>query len=103
MKKILPIFIIALFLSPILVGAISAEPTTIEPDAAIEKITSLVFGALLAVAVIAIIVAGFMFITAQGDPTKVGTAKAMLMYAVVGIVVALLAQGIVNYLREMFQ
>ena len=103
MKKILPIILISLFISPLFIGALTAQPPSIEPDAAIEKITSLIFGALLAVAVIAIIYAGFSFITAQGDPAKVGTARTMLLYAVVGIIVALLAQGIVNFLRDMFQ
>ena len=102
MKKVLSIILVVLFLAPLVSVAITADPPAMEPDAAIERITSLVFGVLLAVAVLAIIYAGFLFITAGGKEESVTTARKMLLYAIIGIVVALLAQGIVNYLREMF-
>jgi Type IV secretion system pilin len=49
------------------------------------------------VAVIMIIVAGFKYITSDGDSNRIGNAKSTLIYAVVGIVIATLAQFIVHF------
>lgn len=46
------------------------------------------------VAVIAIILAGFMFVTAHGDEEKIKTAKKILLYAVIGMVILLGARMI---------
>lgn len=46
------------------------------------------------VAAVFIIIAAFNYLTAQGDPEKVGKAKSMIIYAVIAIVVALLAFSI---------
>ncbi len=46
------------------------------------------------VAVLAIIFAGFMFVTAQGDEEKIKTAKRILLYAAIGIVILLGARVI---------
>jgi phosphoglycerol transferase MdoB-like AlkP superfamily enzyme len=48
------------------------------------------------VAAIFIIIAAFKYLTAQGDPEKVGTARQMVIYAVIAIAVALLALVIQN-------
>lgn len=48
-------------------------------------------------AVIMIIYAGFRYVTAGGDSGKVSNAKATLIYAIIGLVVAGLAQVIVKY------
>ncbi len=55
------------------------------------------FAALIAsLATLMILVAAFMYITSSGDPTKIENAKKTLVWAIVGIVVAFLAYGIVN-------
>ena len=51
-----------------------------------------------AVAVIVIIVAGFMYITSSGDSGKIAKAKNMLTYAVIGIVVIFFAFAITNFI-----
>jgi hypothetical protein len=48
-------------------------------------------------AVIMIIYAGFRYVTAGGDSSKISTAKNTLIYAIVGLVVAGLSQVIVRY------
>lgn len=50
-----------------------------------------------AISVLVIIVAGIMYATSAGDAGRVKKAKDTLMYAVIGLVVALLAYGIVNF------
>lgn len=48
-------------------------------------------------AVIAIIIGGFKFITANGDSSAVNSAKNIILYAVIGLIVALLAWAIVSF------
>lgn len=48
-------------------------------------------------AIIAIILSGFKYITSGGDTNKIASAKNTLIYALVGVVVAVLAQLLVNF------
>lgn len=59
----------------------------------VVKILSYVVGI---AAIIMIVWAGFRYITSGGDSNKVATAKNTLIYALVGIIVAALAQLLVN-------
>lgn len=49
------------------------------------------------VAVIMIMVGGFKYITASGDSSKLGSAKNTIIYAIIGLVIVALAQGIVHF------
>lgn len=48
------------------------------------------------VAVVAIVYAGFLFVTAQGDEKKIATAKSVLLYTVIGIAILLGARLITD-------
>ena len=61
------------------------------------NVINVVLGVLAVVAVIAIILGGVQYMTSQGDPQKVKTAKNTIMYAVMGLVIAILAFAIVNF------
>jgi len=50
-----------------------------------------------AISVIMIIVGGFQYVTSAGDSNKVKTAKSTIMYAVIGVAVALLSYAIVDF------
>jgi hypothetical protein len=50
-----------------------------------------------AIAVIVIIYGGIRYVTSTGDAARVKAAKDTIMYAVVGLIVALLAYAIVNF------
>ena len=56
-----------------------------------------VFGIIGIVAVIMIILGGFTMMTSSGDPGKVKKGKDTILYGVIGLVVALLAFAIVNF------
>jgi hypothetical protein len=56
-----------------------------------------------AVSVIVIIFAGIFYATSGGDATLITKAKNTLLYAVVGLVVAMLAYAIVNYVLNQFK
>jgi len=76
-------------------GTIPTGITT--PGEFIEAITTLtdwLFVILLVVSVIFIVLAGLQFITGGGDPVAVSAARTKLIWAAVGIGVALLARGL---------
>lgn len=62
--------------------------------ALIERLTNWIFIILLTLAVLFIILAAFSYLTAGGDEEKVASAHQKIIYAVVGIAVAFLAQGV---------
>jgi hypothetical protein len=55
-----------------------------------------------AVSVIMLIVGGFRYVLSNGDSTQVTNAKNTILYAVIGIIVALLAYAIVNFVVSSF-
>ena len=63
----------------------------------VKNIISILFWIIGILAVIVIIYAGITFITAAGNPSKVAQAKTMIIYAAIGLVVAILAYAIVNF------
>ena len=48
--------------------------------------------------IIVIVYSGITFITSAGNPSQITRAKTMLLYAVVGLVVSILAYAIVNFI-----
>ncbi len=52
------------------------------------------------VAVLFILLSAFGFITSKGNPEKVAKAKAQLLYAVIGIAVALISYTIIELVRN---
>ena len=66
----------------------------------IEKIIGFIFWIALAIVPIIIIIAGFLFLTSGGDPEKVQTAKKMILYACIGLVIILLAKGIISLIKS---
>lgn len=49
------------------------------------------------IAVVMVMVSGLKYMTSQGDANAVASAKNTLIYAIIGIVIAVLAQVIVKY------
>ena len=108
MKKI---FVVSLF-SVVLSGMIASQalaiaplptdrdpiPTGITTAAgfidALEILTDWLFVILVVISVIFIILAGLQFITGGGDPAAVSMARTKLIWAAVGIGVALLSRGL---------
>jgi hypothetical protein len=68
---------------------------------AVNNITSLVVSTLSyiigAVAIIMIILAGFKYVKSGGDSNNVSSAKTTLIYALVGLAIAALAQVLVHF------
>lgn len=58
----------------------------------IKQIADLLFLLVTILAVAAIVYSAFLFLTSAGDPTKTGAAKNWLLYAIVGLVIAVIAR-----------
>ncbi len=50
-----------------------------------------------AIAVLTVVIAGFRFITSQGNPTEVSKARNAIVYAAAGLVIIIFAFSIVNF------
>lgn len=54
------------------------------------------------IAVIMIIVAGFHFVTAIGDPEKINTAKRIILWVLIGLLVILSAEALIEFFKQVF-
>ena len=63
----------------------------------LSTIINVIIGVVGFIAVVMMILGGISFITSQGDAAKVTKAKNTILYGVVGLIVAMLAFAIVNF------
>ncbi len=73
--------------------------TIIGPGGVLDRITNVMFVVAMAVAVIFFIIAGYLFIMAQGEPEKFETAKKTVLYTGIGVIIVLCAKGLVSFLN----
>ncbi len=77
-----------------------------ESDCTISGNVKTVVNALLFVigilAVIMIILGGIRYVTSNGDSSQITSAKNTILYSVIGLIVALLAYAIVNFIVDQF-
>lgn len=80
-------------------GLICADKLPHNTNPSLTPYFNIAFGLLGAIAFLMVVIAGLRYITAsaQGDATKVAESRKMIIYAIVGIVVASLAAAIVNF------
>ena len=101
MKKLL-LFLTTLIIFLSFVSFAEAVVTITNPltadtfEGLIEAISTAIAGLVGGIAVIMLIIAGIYFLTSAGDPIKLQTAKKFLIYAIIGIVIAIIAKVIVN-------
>lgn len=70
---------------------------TTSPTAVVTGIVTWLLGILAIIAVVLVIIAGFMWMTSGGNEEKITTAKNMLRSAIIGLVIILAAYGITLY------
>ena len=68
----------------------------------IDNIINFIFYLAIAIAPIMFIIAGFYFITAAGDPEKINTAKKMILWTLVGLLIVMSAKGLIALFQEIF-
>lgn len=65
----------------------------------VKNVLTILFNFALVLTPIMVVIAGIMFVTAAGDPSRVSRAKQILIWTAVGFVVILVARGLVLVLR----
>jgi hypothetical protein len=68
----------------------------------IQTVVNILLYVLGAIAVIMIVVGGIRYTTSNGEASQIKSAKDTILYSVVGLVVAMLAWAIVNFVVGMF-
>ena len=63
----------------------------------ITTLLNIAFVIIGALAFLMILIAGLRYVMAQGDPGKVAEAKNMVLYSLIGLIIAALAATIVNF------
>lgn len=63
----------------------------------LTQIINVIVGVIGVVAVIVIVIGAILMVVSQGEPGKVARARLTIMYAVIGLVIAILAYAIVNF------
>lgn len=74
-----------------------ADGTSHTSQDEVTNILKIVFAVLGALAVLAVTLAGLRYITAAGDPQKTAQAKNAIIYSLVGIAIAVGAEGIITF------
>lgn len=116
MKQLLKIF----FMPAVLIGVLFAPPTRVfavnvcsgdngsslycqnknegeaKVNSMINSVSRLLLMAVGVISVIAIVIGGILFATANGDSSKVSRARNTVLYAAVGLVVAIFASAIID-------
>lgn len=72
------------------------------PNAIFQTITNVLLFLIGAISVIMLIIGGIRYTISGGDSSQVTAAKNTILYSIVGIVVALLAFAIVNFVLGQF-
>lgn len=69
-------------------------PEVAADKASLDNLLSIIFGVIAAVAVLIIVIQGIRFVLSSGDSQKAADARKGIIYALVGLAVALLAEAI---------
>jgi hypothetical protein len=77
---------------------VGSLPNTAATGATVKVILSIVFGIVGALSLLFITIGGFRYVISQGDPQTVSKAKNTILYAIIGLVVAISAQAIVTFI-----
>ena len=114
-KRFLSVAVLAILVAGLAVstGVLAQEPTNGLPTAdelnvtgaqdlitKIDTVTNWIFAVFVAIAVIYIVLAAFQFVTGGGKPEEISMARQKLIYAAIGIAIALLARAIPVVIRN---
>ncbi len=127
MKKlifVLPLlFLLTTLVLPVMVSTVEAEggveekakapaidsglrediPDIGSPLEVIKTVANFMFWILVALTSVFIVYAGYLFIFSGGEPEKTAQARSYVIYAIVAIVVGMLARGLGNWVVEMMK
>lgn len=104
-SKLLIILILSFCLAPGLAkGQVSIDnPLKAENFAQLlNAIIDIIWYISVGIAPIMITIAGFYFITAMGDPKKIDTAKKLILWVLIGLIIVTSAKGIIELFQQIF-
>ena len=105
MKKIISaLILVSLLTLPVMGLAIQEEealPADVDLWTALDSVAKYLFGLLLIIAVIYLVLAAIQYVTAGGDPEKIKAAHQKVLYALIGIIVGVLAWTLITFVRSM--
>jgi hypothetical protein len=93
----------------VITGELCSGPKVLDPNAcnagtaqsALGRILSVIVQTLVfivgGISVIMIVIGGLRYVTSAGDPNTTKGAKDTILYAVIGVIVAIIAQGLVTF------
>jgi hypothetical protein len=81
---------------------VCADADSTKVNSLIQTIINTLLFVLGAIAIIMIVIGGIRYTTSNGDSSSIKGAKDTILYAVVGLVVAILAYAIVNFVLSYF-
>jgi uncharacterized membrane protein len=84
-------------------SAVCADKDKANATSLVKNIINLMLFGLGIAAVILIIHSGLKYVSSRGDPANIKSAKDTLLYAVIGLIVALSAFAIVNFVLTAFK
>ena len=69
-------------------------------DTTLTTVFNFVYVTIGAIAFLLIVIAGLRYVMSQGDPAKITQSKNMILYTIIGLVIAALASTIVKYVLK---
>jgi hypothetical protein len=82
-------------------GSIGVDPVT-DPNKFLSDSLTLVYGVAGVVCVVILVIAGFMYTTSNGEASQVKRAKDMILGAIIGLVVIMMAFVITQFVLGRF-
>jgi len=74
----------------------TSENPLLGPKGIITRVIQLIVILTTIISVIVIMIGGFKYIVSSGDPNAVNSAKNVILYAIIGLVISVFAQAIVS-------
>lgn len=99
MEKRLNKILISLSFVSLIPFIVNAQTGTLEKI--LITVKNFLFNLASIIAIIFIIIGGYQMITASGDPKKFETGKTTLLYAAIGLIVILIAEYIVDWIKTL--
>ena len=72
----------------------------VDPNDMLNNVLNTAYGVAAIEAIVFIVVAGFQMVTSSGDSAKVAKARRTMVYAIVGLLLVLLAFAITNFVLK---
>ncbi len=76
---------------------ISPIPKPVADEARLQLILSTVFTITGAIALLVVTIGGLRYVLSHGDPSSTAQAKNMIIYALIGLVISIIAVSIVRF------